>query len=224
MKKLLATVVALSCAAVMLLGTACAEKVFVDGIGDTDNIEAGEGSWAYKLDKEGAVKLSAEECAKIDKITITFTASSLDAGFGGGFIVNSGMPDHGWDSVEWGNDGASKPITAVPTENELEFTITREGLSGCFGNEDSGSGIYNNVCLQSWWGADITVTKMELFDASGNVIFSAPAKAAPTPDDGKDDNTEPTPVTGDVMNVVVLAGLAVVALGGVVVCASKKNA
>lgn len=223
MKKLLATVVALSCAAVMLLGTACAEKVFVDGIGDTDNIEAGEGSWAYKLDKEGAVKLSAEDCAKIDKITITFTASSLDAGFGGGFIVNSGMPDHGWDSVEWGNADANKPISAVPTDNELEFTITRDGLSGCFGNEDSGSGIYNNVCLQSWWGADITVTKMELFDASGNVIFSAPA-AAPAPDDGKDDNPEPTPGTGDVMNVVVLAGLAVVALGGVVVCASKKNA
>lgn len=222
MKKLLATVVALSCATVMLLGTAFADKVFIDGIGDTDNIEAGEGSWAYKLDKEGAVKLSADDCAKIDKITITFTASSLDAGFGGGFIVNSCMKDHGWDSVEWGNADAAKPISAVPTDNELEFTITREGLTGFFGNEDNGSGIYNNICLQSWWGADITVTKLECFDASGNVIFAAPSSGSTEdPDQG---TTEPTPVTGDVMNVVMIAGVAVVALGGVVVCARKKNA
>ncbi|MDO4316846.1 MAG: hypothetical protein Q4C48_01440 [Lachnospiraceae bacterium] len=224
MKKLLATVVALSCATVMLLGTAFADKTFIDGIGDTDNIEAGEGSWAYKLDKEGAVKLSADDCAKIDKITITFTASSLDAGFGGGFIVNSGVKDHGWDSVEWGNADAGKPISAVPTDKELEFTITREGLAGCFGNEDSGSGIYNNICLQSWWGADITVTKLECFDASGNVIFSAPSSGSDTPAPTPDDNPEPTPVTGDVMNVVMIAGVAVVALGGVVVCARKKNA
>lgn len=221
MKKLLATVVALSCATVMLLGTAFADKVFVDGIKD-GHVEAAEGSWAYEIPEDNAADI-----ASTAKVVITFTASSLESGFGGGFIVNSsgaGAAGNNWNSVEWGNADAAKQISAVETGNELEFTITRDDVSGLFGTTEDQYGVYNKVCLQSWWGADITVTKLELLDASGKVLYSAPSSGSDTPAPAPDDNPEPTPVTGDVMNVVMIAGVAVVALGGVVVCARKKNA
>lgn len=221
MKKLLATVVALSCATVMLLGTAFA-GAFTDGIGD-GQVEAGE-AWTYEIPTDSVANLD-----QTASVRITFTASSLEAGFGGGFIFNTsgaGAAGNNWNSKEWGNADAAKEISAVETGNDLEFTITRDDAAGLFGTTEDQYGVYNKVCLQSWWGADIDVTKIELLDASGNTIYSAPAGSTTTPDDGEGEGgtTEPTPVTGDVMNIVMIAGVAVVALGGVVVCARKKNA
>ena len=170
MKKLLATVVALSCATVMLLGTAFA-GAFTDGIGD-GQVEAGE-AWTYEIPTDSVANLD-----QTASVRITFTASSLEAGFGGGFIFNTsgaGAAGNNWNSKEWGNADAAKEISAVETGNDLEFTITRDDAAGLFGTTEDQYGVYNKVCLQSWWGADINVTKLELLDASGNTIYSAPA-------------------------------------------------
>ncbi len=205
MKKFLATVLALSCAAVMLFSVAAAEKVMTDATGNDACAVDGD---AYKID---LVKAGVDLTA-VAKMTLTFKAVPTKEGFGGAFVVNSEA--HNWESTDWGNDGADKEITAVDLGDGL-YSITRDDLAGLFSADQS----YNNMAVQSWWGSDLEFTKCDVYDASGKLIWSTAAAApAPTPGDDKQ------PQTGDVMNVVVLAALAVVALGGVVVCANKKNA
>ncbi len=201
MKKLWSMVLAVALTAVMVLGTCCAEKVFTDGIGD-GFVTAGEGSWAYDLQAAGA------DCSEIANITVTFTVSSLDSGFGGGFIANSSNGGNGWNSVEWGNADAAKAISAVATDDAsgLEFTITRD-FTGIFGDEEDANGLYNNLCIQSWWGADINVTNVECYNAAGTLIY-----AAVEADGGAQ--------TADMTSIAILAGVAALAL--VAVVASKK--
>lgn len=59
-----------------------------------------------------------------------------------------------------------------------------------------------------------SVVKVEVETGS-----TASADPTPTPAGG---TSEPTPVTGDAMNIVVLAGLAAVALGGVIVAKKAR--
>ena len=103
------------------------------------------------------------------------------------------------------------------------------------------------VGIQEWSSgiAAVTVTKLEVKDASGNVLVSFDEKGVPTiggasdttPDDTKapddtqapDDTTKPT--TGDstkpntntgVESVAVVAGIAVLATGAVIVAKKRK--
>lgn len=106
---------------------------------------------------------------------ITFTCSDLSSGFGGGYIVNSNST--GWDQVDWGNADAGKTISAVPTKNEGEFTVTRSSATPVFKADDT----YAQFCLSHWWGGKIVITKAEFLGKDGKALGEKEAAPTPTP-------------------------------------------
>lgn len=206
-KKALAVVLS----AAMVLGMATmanAEKVMTDGINDGySKVDDGTG---FTYDVGALCEAKGVDINNVGGIKLTFTVSSLDAGFGGGIIFNTstaGAAGSNWNSVEWGNADAAKPISAVE-EGDMTFSITR--MDSLFGTTADDYGTYNNVCVQSWWGADLDFTAIDVLDANGAVLCSSPAAA------------EETPATGSVAPVMVVALVAVASTA--VIVASKKRA
>ncbi len=119
-------------------------------------------------------------------IRITFTCTDLSGGVGGGFVINSN--NHDWDQVDWGNDGAGKEITAVPTQNADEFTVTRLATSPLFQADDT----YAQFCLSHWWGGKIVITKAEFLGKDGKALNKTEATATPTPAPTATPTPEPT--------------------------------
>ena len=106
---------------------------------------------------------------------ITFTCSDVSGGFGGGFIVNSNST--GWNQVDWGNADAGKEISAVPTKNAGEFTVTRTSSSSFFKSDET----YAQFCLSHWWGGKIVITKAEFLGKDGKELGGKEVAPTPTP-------------------------------------------
>lgn len=143
---------------------------------------------------------------------ITFTVADDSLGFGGGLIFNSS--NGGWNSAEWGNDGSGKAITAVATGNTGEYTIERLEGSPIFEGETG----WAQICLQSWWGSDLEITKVEILDASGTNLLSSATleiRLAETTTESAD----ATPKTGDSINVFYV--VSILSLAVVVIIAEK---
>ena len=203
MKKFLTRVVALASAAVMALGVASAG--FVKG----DNMPKGA-----SVNDAGMLSIDLVEAGydptAVTSVTISFTVDDSD-GFGGGIMLNSSksgwhQQDGKWD---WGNEG--KNFTPTGSNGSYSLTFPIENAADEFGKAGA-SDYYAQVCVQQWWGKDITLTSVEIADGSDD--------GAKT-DDGKKDAATPT---GDATSVAVLAIVALVALGGVVVTSKKNNA
>ena len=224
MKKLLATVLALSCAMAMLVCTAAATDVNTSIEGEY--VTSGADGFSYDFSYIGKTP------SEMAKITVTFTVGDESLGFGGAIVLNTWVDGFGWASTEWGNDGAGKTITAVSTGNAGEYSISLDTTGAFHGTGEAEEGVYNKIVVQQYWGDPITVTKVEAYDASGALYYSLPATAETPPTETpstetpstETPSTEDTPQTGDAMSIVMIAGVAAVALCGVVVCAKKKNA
>ena len=188
-----------------------ADQTITTGI---ENAEMKDGTFSF--DSMGAGLVEGVYGARI-----TFTVADESLGFGGGFIFNSS--NGGWNSAEWGNDGAGKAITAVATGNAGEYTIERLEGSPIFEGETG----WAEICLQSWWGSDLEITKVEILDASGTDLL-----ASATTDATLEETTETTPVetttesaadatpkTGDSMNVFYV--VSILSLAAVVIISEK---
>ncbi len=134
-----------------------AEKVITTTISD-GFAKIDGGNFSYDLVAAGV------DYENITAVTITFTVSSQESGFGGGFIFNG--DECGWDQAEWGNADAGKAISAVATGNENEFTITREIPAGTFNSAEGESGNWAQIVISSWWGADLEISKIEFAGAA----------------------------------------------------------
>ncbi len=123
--------------------------------------------------------------------------------------------------------------TYAVTNDQLVNPITAGDASSI---EDMGC---MQVGIQEWSSgiAAVTITKCEVKDASGNVLVSFDEKGVPTiggasaPDDTKAPATEAPATTGDstkpntntgVESVAVVAGIAVLATGAVIVAKKRK--
>ena len=226
MKKFLSVLLAVAMVSVLVLGTAMAASI-ADNSGDANGVlnEGDDGTYWYAFAVAGAV----DDVTKIASVTFTVSTDAdtlASSGFGGGVIINSEA--NSWDSIEWGNADAGKDVTAVANGDLWDIELPVE--EGDFTAE----GTYNNAAIQHWWGAEIAIEGVTIKDASGNVLYtniSASEDAAEdATEDATEDAAEETPATdssaktADAMNVVMIAGLAVVALAGAVVAANKKNA
>ena len=139
---------------------------------------------------------------------VTIVVADESVGFGGAFVFNS--TNNNWNAKDWGNADAGKPISAEPTGNAGEFTLTRIEADPVF--DPGAEGGWAEVAMQSWWGSDFEVTKVELLDASGNVL-EAPA-AEETAEATTEATTEESPKTGDNSNVAIVYFVLAVAFVG----------
>ena len=196
-----------------------AEKTITTGIA---NAEIKDGAFYFDSMAAGLVE-------DVYGARITFTITDESAGFGGGFIFNSSIG--GWNSAEWGNDGASKPITAVATGNAGEYTIERLEASPIFTGETG----WAQICIQSWWGSDLNITKVEILDASGNdLLAGASTETSETTETTEatetettdttleETSTDATPKTGDSMNIISM--VSIMSLAAVVIISKKRLA
>lgn len=148
-------------------------------------------------------------------IKITFTCADISGGVGGGLIIN--CDSDGWNQVEWGNDGAGKPITAVATGNADEYTVTRLESAPVFQADNT----FANFCLSHWWGGNIVVTDAQFLGAEGKLLGGSVTDA---PADGNNDTPAPAlPKTGLVSSFAFLAAGAMISGTGVVVAKGKKE-
>lgn len=204
-----------------------AEKVITTNI---DNAEMRGSDFYYDALAAGIVD-------GVYGVKVTIVVADESAGFGGGLIINS---DAGWNSKEWGNSDAGKPISAEPTGNAGEYTLTRLDSEAVYA-----SGVtYAEVAIQSWWGGDFEVTKLELLDASGNVLTATAEDSSTTEEVTEEETTEEetteedsttteetaeveeSPETGDNSNLVIvysILGLAFVAFVGNLFYNKKKS-
>ena len=183
--------------------------------------------------KDGVVYINADKpedptwaidagVAQTDVYGVTFHVTFEDNAewYGGGIGANSNST--GWLQTEWA--AADKPCVA-DYENG---TITWFNNAPIFAETDA----YCQVWLQTW-GGTVTVVDADLLGADGKVIdidFGADEEDAPAEDtaapeagdvDAATDSSKGSPDTG-VEDVAVVAGLAIVAAGAVLVSKKRK--
>lgn len=209
MKKILACVLALT----MLCGVALA------GNADdylTDGVVVG-----YGEEEDGTANgyLNANGFAITDAYGVTFTVelsadeiANEETWIGGGLGVNS--TSTGWYAVEWGKASGEKPIAIEDGLDGTTCTLTWLSDSPIFTADDT--------WCQFWiqcWGGTMTVVGCDILGADGNPLG---ATVDTSTDATTDATTDAQPSTGDATSIVLLAGVAVMAMVGVV--ASKKRA
>ncbi len=210
--KVLACVLALT----MVMGLACAEKILTYGDMVADPADtATNGNLILNIAD------LLPEGVTVDQVygaRVTFDDASVEVaktnGAGGGFIFSS--DSNNWQQLQWCNgcgDGESHDIQLDGN------SITRMETAPFFTEANLAEGAYAQIALCMWWGGDMTITAVELLDADGNVLEAAGAADDGAADDGA---TDSQPETGDATSIVLLAGVAVLAMVGVV--ASKKRA
>ncbi len=205
MKKLLSMVLAVSLTAVMVLGSAFAGSIAIDSSDEYILEETGsDGSTFVSYDVNAWIAANEYDYTQVGGVEYTIKVDDLSGGVGGGIVFNTAAPDYGWASTEWGNDGASKPITIVDN-GDGTYSLALYA-TGAFVDPAS-EGAYGKVALQHWWGGNTTVVGAKVLDTNGEAIVLG---------GGADDSVE----TGDMTNIAILAGVAALAL--VAVVASKK--
>ena len=136
---------------------AFAEKTFVDQTGlDYVTVDGSN----YKVN----LAASPYETTTVSSVKLTFTVEDESAGFGGAFVLNS--KGSGWDQRqpdwEWGNPDAGKTIVAEGSDGNYTVTFNFDPQAQEYWGDPSAEGYYAEVCCCSWWGADITVTGVEI--------------------------------------------------------------
>lgn len=158
--KILAGMSALAIAAATAI-PAFAEKTFVN-----------ETNLDYVTADGNMLKISLGESpydpATVSAVKVTFTVDDSQGGFGGGFMLNS--KKSGWDQKEpdwvWANPGeeSEDPRGFYAEGSDGNYTVTFD--FGVLGEEywgtPSDEGYYAEICCQEWWGADMTVTGVEI--------------------------------------------------------------
>ncbi len=142
----------------------CAVPTFAGVQTSIDNAWIDGGTLFYDLVAAGYDPASVNG----QTVVVSFTADESE-GFGGGIMFNSG--ENGWQQSEdyyWGNEGKALTTSGGDGSYTLTFTVP----SGAFTANDlsANEGTWGQICLQQWWGKDMTVTEFKV----GN---GAPAKA-----------------------------------------------
>lgn len=215
MKKIIASVAA-SALAVSALATSAFAAV------SNPNGDAFDqpGKYVYEASKDLGDKLG--DCYGVT-VNITPANADLPEGIGGGICANN--DPFTW--VEFGNDGAGKPIV---TDGK---TITLTSDSALFSKGEE-----SQIIIEGWWGSDFSVDGIVYLGKDGKNLLAADAAPAATeaasttaaaPADTQapaaEGNTAPSDKgnadTG-VEGVAVVAALAVLAGGAVVVAKKRK--
>lgn len=260
--KILSAAAACAVAATALAVSASAELTVADS--PVSNLTSATGSWMIKLyvPSEG-IDLGLD-LSKIGGVRFTLTAAEpewFEGNTGGGVVFSCGPTsvtpaDHNWASSNWWgvvdedlgidtHDDAAAAKTVKVGDYTYSITVMTDDTNCIYADEVTASPDgYVQIALQEW-GNDmsaITVTGMDLLDASGNAIASfdgngnmtsgsAPSTPS-TPDEPADDNTNTTtpttpstdkgsPDTG-VAGVAAAAGVAALAAGAVVLTKKRK--
>lgn len=176
--------------------------------------------WLF-VEKDNQVKMiladAGVDLAAVYGVRITFGNVDLTSGAGGAIAYNT--PSHNWwDAIEFGNDGAGKPLTLAPVEGSKDLTLTLAEDKPIFTADDiaqrneEGKALGCCFCLQQYWGdSNLTVTKLEILGKDNAVLKTVPAAA-------------PAPGTGVSPVAIVVSGLAMLVCAAFVVFTSKKRA
>lgn len=264
--KILSAAAACAVAATALAVSASAELTLADS--PAANLSSGTGMWMLKVFVPSEGIDVGVDIAQIGGVRFTIKAAEpewFEGATGGGVVFSCGPTsvtpaDHNWASTNWWgvvdealemdthDDGAPAQTVKV---GDYTYSITvMNDDSNCFYADEikASTDGYAQIALQEW-GSDmsaITVTGMELLDASGNVLAAfdgngnatsaaAPAPAAPaTPAEPADGNDTPAPApstsgsdnkgspdTG-VEGVAAALGAAALAAGAVVLTKKRK--
>ena len=197
-----------------------------------------------------ALNETDEKWATIQGVKVTITAADgwTSSGFGGG-VVFQGL-NHDWNS---GSKEFNVSGEGVPDPEKDKLNSTKTGDNTFVMTYDNGSAIFADIkgeekawaqlCIQSWWGADITIDNIEyIYDANAaaddqpaeTTTAAADDTAATTTakaddkkttttakaDDKKNSSTTATK-TGDAGVGVVVAGLTLA--GAAAFIARKKH-
>lgn len=198
------------------------------------------------------------DLAAVDGIRVTFTPADTEwfEGNCGGAIVfsaNGGDIAQGsdlWDTYNWTsasfwgvNDDAlthedGTPYTAAEDQaiqavkvGDYTYTLTWTGVNNPIANGDASTIGCMQVAMQEW-GSDMSemkVLKLEVLDASGNVLVAFDENGTPSVANQAGGSTggaatgddKGSPDTG-VESVAAVAGLAVVAAGAIVLSRKRK--
>ncbi|SFC03315.1 NPXTG-anchored protein [Ruminococcus albus] len=153
--KILAGMSALAIAAATAI-PAFAEKTFIDEVGldyvtaDGNMVKVSLGASPYDPTTVTAVKL-------------TFNVDDTE-GFGGGIMLNSNKS--GWDQRDgewdWGDPNSEKNFLAEGSDGSYTLIFTFDAKDAEYWGTPSDEQYWAEVCFQSWWGADITLTGVEI--------------------------------------------------------------
>lgn len=242
MKKVIASVAASALAVSAMAASAFAVDAitFVDGTGKAELGDSGHGEKTKITWNVADVIPEGVDIADVYGFRLVFDGEfDAQLGTGGSFILSS--KGSNWKGIEWGNEGAAKPIT-YNAENK---TLTRMEETAFFNATDiSGAeGEYAQVVIEAYWGSgELTVKAVNLLDKDGKALGAAAGEETPagttqaeetpagtteaeeTPagttaasgDDGK------TPTGVGIEGVAVVAGLAVIATGAIVIVKKRK--
>jgi hypothetical protein len=162
---------------------------------------------------EGDSKYVFEGSGVISGFTITFDIDDPDS-FGGGIIWYGDMFEEGWWDeaggwIEFGDDGADKPIVSdgATIQVTLDAPVVADGAV---------------IMMEQWWGSDMTITGIDFTYATPTVRpveveGTDPGIVAISGDLDKD--KQPDSGVGD---VAVASAIALVAAGAVMFSRKKK--
>lgn len=259
--KILSAAAACAVAATALAVSASAELTIADS--PAANLSSGTGMWMFKVYVPSENIDVGVDVAQIGGVRFTITADEpewFEGATGGGVVFSCGPTsltpaDHNWTSANWWgvvdedlemdthDDGAPAKTVKV---GDYTYSITvMTDDSNCFYADEllPSADAYFQIALQEW-GSDmsaITVTSMELLDASGSVLAafdgngnatSSAAPAAPAEPAAPADNNTPAPATSGsdnkgspdtgVEGVAAALGVAALAAGAVVLTKKRK--
>lgn len=257
--KILSAAAACAVAATALAVSASAELTVAEN--PASNLSSATGMWMLKIYVPSENIDLGIDLAKIEGIRFTFTAAEPEwfEGNTGGGIVSSCGPvsitpaDHNWASANWWgivdedleldtHDEGSPVQTVKVGDYTYSATMMLDDSTCIYADEVMASPDgYVQIAFQEW-GSDmsaITVTSMELLDASGNAFVSfdgngnmtsgAPSAPSATSEPSDTTPTTPSTSTGDkgspdtgVAGVAAAVGVAALAAGAVVLTKKRK--
>ncbi|MBQ8966322.1 NPXTG-anchored protein [Ruminococcus sp.] len=151
--------------ALAIAGTAVipafAEKEITDTTGlDYVEVKEADGVYQYYID----LAASPYDPATVSSIKYTFTIDDTE-GFGGGLMLNS--KKSGWDQDgttpgDWGSEGSEKSLTPEGSDGNYTLTFDFGALGEDYWGSPSDEEYWAQVVCQLWWGADLTMTGIEI--------------------------------------------------------------
>lgn len=213
MKKIIAGIAASALAVSALATSAFAAGKVTASIPFKDD---GQGNWQLFLagDKKAADvgDIDITKVASMD-ITLSFNAKSEEDWAGGAIIAQS-------DSVGWGTIGQWENLTG--NGKEFEGVVSGKPFTVKMKDSFAADDTFAAIVIQNY-GIDMNIDAITLYDASGAKLLSLPGSAAATTtaaasNAADDKGNADTGVEG----IAVVAALAVLAGGAVVVAKKRK--
>ncbi|MGN0165806.1 MAG: hypothetical protein ACI39R_06455 [Lachnospiraceae bacterium] len=227
----------------MVLGAACAEEFVMPDesfnadagcyylLGDASKGEAG----AFNDNPADVTKwVAAKFTIELDETEANDCATGGGTWVGGGLGRNS--ESSGWDGHEWTTkpydfDEDGNPVDADgdgTPEPIKEITLTKvsdgvyEGLLVCEDGLFQDTDTYAQLWMQDWSTKNAKLVGVTLYTEVPSADETPDDTPAETPDDTPAETPDDAPETGDATSIVALALVAVVAMGGVVICSKKR--